>query len=78
MKPVRVITIKEWMPGDYTVECDGRARDLHSRGELRQYLNGELGDLPLTPDEERLVEELEMQVDDLKEELNEARSDRYV
>ena len=72
MTPIRVVTISEWLPGCYTVECDGRKRDLTSREELRMYLNRELGELP-----DPRVEELEVEIDQLRENLLTARSDRY-
>ncbi len=68
MKPVRTITIREWLPGSYTVECNGDERVVATREKLREYLRCQLI-LPSDPDDLDKIHDLEQQIDHLNDEI---------
>ena len=39
MKPTRTITIREYLPGYYEVECEGRVKTAHSRQQRDEAVN---------------------------------------
>lgn len=40
MKPIREIVIREYLPGEFEVECDGRVVSAHSRGQMHDAVTG--------------------------------------
>jgi hypothetical protein len=62
MKPLREIIIREYLPGSYEAELDGRTYHCPSRAELWLFLRGELGQVS-DPDDLYKIQELEQEID---------------